>query len=53
LVTTAFAPDEKFHRLSISVGKGFGSLPAISTREIRFDGSSAILVAAIKMDECA
>jgi len=30
--------------------KGFDCPPAISTREIRFDGSSAILASAIKID---
>src|SRR5437660_2405872 len=40
----------QFYRPSITFWKGFDCPPAISTREIRFDGSSAILASAIKID---
>jgi len=40
----------QFYRPSITFWKGFDCPPAISTREIRFDGSSAILASAIKIN---
>src|SRR2546426_920291 len=40
----------QFYRRSITLWKGFDCRPLFRTREILFDGSSAILASAIKVD---